>query len=85
MSVIIVNQIILKKLVLVFISFIALGSFSQNKYFEISGQVVAADSMLPLESATVYLEREKDSTVITYTISDADGKFYSKIQLMMTG
>lgn len=75
MSVIIVNQIIMKKLLLVFIAFIALSSFSQNKSFEISGQLVAADSTLPLESATVYLEREKDSTVITYTISDADGKF----------
>jgi hypothetical protein len=78
LSVIIVNQIIMKKLVLVFISFIALGSFSQNKSFEISGQLVAADSTLPLESATVYLEREIDSTVITYTISDADGKFLLK-------
>lgn len=65
----------MKKLALVFIAFLALSSYSQNKSFEISGKLIAEDSKLPLESATIYLERVKDSAVVTYTISDADGKF----------
>ncbi len=37
--------------------------------------LISEDSSTPLESATIYLEREKDSSVVTYTISDKDGKF----------
>ncbi len=49
--------------------------YSQNKSFEITGQIVAEETGLPLESATVYLERERDSTLNTYTISDKNGNF----------
>ncbi|GGD86529.1 outer membrane beta-barrel protein [Planktosalinus lacus] len=48
---------------------------SQIKPFEITGQIVASDTGEPLESATVYLERERDSTLNTYTISDKNGNF----------
>jgi hypothetical protein len=65
----------MKKLLLVLSILLSLSSFSQNKSFEISGKLIASDTKLPLESATVYLERVKDSSVVTYTISDADGKF----------
>jgi hypothetical protein len=47
-------------------------SFSQN--FEITGTLKDKDNNL-IESATVYLESIKDSTMITYTISDAKGAF----------
>ena len=50
-------------------------SFGQAKDFKISGTVVSDDEKTPLESATVYLERAKDSTLITYTITDKEGKF----------
>ena len=50
-------------------------SFSQTKDFKIFGTILSEDDTLPLESATVYLERVKDSALITYTISDKDGKF----------
>ncbi|MCD2260179.1 outer membrane beta-barrel protein [Psychroserpens luteolus] len=50
-------------------------SFSQTKSFKISGIIVAEDNKQPLESATIYLERVKDSSLVTYTISDKDGKF----------
>jgi len=50
-------------------------SFSQNKSFKVSGTIIASDDQSILESATVYLERIKDSTLVTYTISDKDGKF----------
>ncbi|SDH97632.1 outer membrane beta-barrel protein [Winogradskyella thalassocola] len=65
----------MKKLILVFAVLFALQSFSQEKSFEIIGTLKAEDTEQPLESATVYLERVKDSSVVAYTISDKDGKF----------
>ncbi|WP_298895675.1 outer membrane beta-barrel protein [uncultured Psychroserpens sp.] len=50
-------------------------SFSQSKSFKVSGTIVGEDNKQPLESATIYLERVKDSSLVTYTISDKDGKF----------
>lgn len=50
-------------------------SFSQAKIFKISGVVQADDTKEPLESATVYLERVKDSSLVTYTISNRNGTF----------
>lgn len=71
-----------------FLFFIALlcftVSFSQSNTFEISGTVVSADDKTPLESATVHLERLKDSTVVTYTITDKNGKFFLKDNLSDT-
>ena len=52
-----------------------LSTIAQNKEFKISGTVITDGDKQPLESATVYLERIKDSTLVTYTISDRDGKF----------
>ena len=52
-----------------------MSSFSQNKSFKINGTVFAQDTKGPLESATVYLERPKDSSLVTYTISDRNGEF----------
>ncbi|MEX0997553.1 MAG: outer membrane beta-barrel protein [Flavobacteriaceae bacterium] len=48
---------------------------SQQKSFEVIGQIVSKEDGVPLESATVYLERERDSTLNTYTISDRNGNF----------
>ena len=47
-------------------------SFAQN--FEITGTLKDKDNNL-IESATVYLESIKDSTMISYTISDDKGNF----------
>ena len=46
--------------------------FAQN--FEIYG-TLQDENKTPIESATVYVESIQDSTMITYTISDKDGKF----------
>src|SRR5690606_28350048 len=54
---------------------ITLLSFSQNKPFKVIGKVVDGDENLPLESATVFLQRTKDSTMVTYTITDRGGNF----------
>ncbi|QNK78991.1 outer membrane beta-barrel protein [Winogradskyella sp. PAMC22761] len=65
----------MKKLTLVLAFLFALHAFSQEKSFELTGTLKAEDTQLPLESATVYLERVKDSSVVTYTITDKNGKF----------
>lgn len=49
--------------------------FSQGSPFKISGVLISEDDKTPLESATVYLETLKDSTLVTYTISDKNGNF----------
>jgi len=56
--------------ILLFLSTTSL--FAQN--FEIYG-TLQDENKTPIESATVYAESTIDSTMITYTISDKDGKF----------
>ncbi|TGV04796.1 outer membrane beta-barrel protein [Flavivirga rizhaonensis] len=53
----------------------SLLSFSQSKKFQISGTLISEDEKTPLEAATIHVERIKDSTLITYSISDKNGKF----------
>ena len=54
------------------------NTYSQQKSFDISGKIVSNETEETLESATIYLERERDSTIITYTISDRNGHFNLK-------
>ena len=50
-------------------------SFTGNaQEFEIKGKVTD-NEQTPLESATVYIEKVKDSTLVSYTISDTEGDF----------
>lgn len=65
----------MKYLFLVLTFFCFSLNFAQSKEFEIFGSISSIDEKIPLESATVHLERLKDSTVITYTITDKNGKF----------
>ncbi len=55
------------------ILFISAYSFSQN--FKVSGTLIDAETQNPLEAATVFMETLRDSTLITYTITDRNGKF----------
>ncbi len=50
-------------------------SFSQTKPFKISGTLITEAEKTALEAATIHLERVKDSSLITYTISDKNGYF----------
>ncbi|APX99406.1 outer membrane beta-barrel protein [Lacinutrix venerupis] len=50
-------------------------SFSQSKDFKVTGKLVDAEDQYPMEAATVFLQRVKDSALVTYTISDKDGLF----------
>ncbi|WP_336126880.1 outer membrane beta-barrel protein [Mesoflavibacter sp. CH_XMU1422-2] len=65
----------MRKLLFVVTILCSLLSFSQSKDFKISGKIVAEEDNTPLEAATVYLEREKDSSLVSYTISDKEGSF----------
>ncbi|MEO9570501.1 MAG: outer membrane beta-barrel protein [Polaribacter sp.] len=64
------------KKILILISF-SLTSFiySQTKDFTITGSIKSEDDKEILESATVHLERLKDSSIVAYTITDAKGNF----------
>ena len=53
----------------------SMSGFAQLQPFKISGTITASDTKEPLESATIYIERAKDSTLVTYTISDQNGFF----------
>ena len=64
-----------KKLLLLVLLLATSFSFSQQKSFNIKGKISAEDTKLPLESATVYLQRVKDSSLVTYTISNRKGEF----------
>jgi hypothetical protein len=65
----------MKQILIVFALLFTAFSFSQQKSFKIFGSLLAEDTKQPLESATVYLERVKDSSLITYSITDKNGKF----------
>lgn len=65
----------MKNLFFIIIFFAISLAFSQSRTIQITGDIIALDEQIPLESATVHLERLTDSTVITYTISDKEGKF----------
>lgn len=51
-----------------------ISTFSYSQSFKILGKVVDPEGE-PLESATVYVEKPADSSLVTYTISEDDGKF----------
>lgn len=64
-----------KKLLFVLILFTSTLFFAQSYPFKISGKIISEKEQLPIDAATVHIEKAKDSTVITYTISDSDGNF----------
>ncbi|WP_424493196.1 outer membrane beta-barrel protein [Salinimicrobium sp. GXAS 041] len=43
--------------------------------FEITGKIVDQEEGFPLESATIFVERIADSSLVAYTISDKEGNF----------
>ena len=49
--------------------------FSQSTSYKISGTIKDSKDKSLLESATIHLEKLKDSSVVTYTISDEKGAF----------
>lgn len=60
--------------VLLFIS-----SFVFGQDISIKGQITDKNTKLPLDAATIYISKVKDSTLVEYTISNAKGFFEFKI------
>lgn len=54
--------------------FFICSNFIFSQQFKISGKVTDENSE-PLGSATVYLQKAKDSSLVTYTISEENGQF----------
>ena len=59
------------------ILFLSCFCFSQNKSFEIYGILKSKrdSTTLPIDNATIYTKRIKDTTLVSYTISDTEGRF----------
>ena len=79
-----------KKLLLICL-LISSIAFSQTKNFSITGIVKSEEDKELLESATVHAERLKDSSIVTYTITNTKGSFNligktsdSKIKLVVS-
>jgi len=68
-----INQ--MKKILSIGVILITTLAFSQTKSFKISGKITSEVDNISLESATVYLQRIADSSLISYTITDKNGNF----------
>ena len=65
----------MKKLLFVFTILLATTTFSQSYPFKITGKINSEKEKTPIEAATIHLERVKDSSVVSYTISNDKGVF----------
>ena len=65
----------MKKILILISFFLTSFIYSQSKDVIITGNIKASDDKEILESATVHLERLKDSSIVAYTITDAKGNF----------
>lgn len=65
----------MQKVLVTFLFTICFFSFSSAQDFSIKGKVLDAYSKEPLEAATIYAESPKDSSLVAYGISAADGTF----------
>jgi hypothetical protein len=81
----------MKKILFFSCLFISTITFSQTKKFTVTGNIQSEDDKEILESATVHLERLKDSSIVSYTISNEKGAFNlegetsdSKIKLVVS-
>ena len=65
----------MKKLLLLLGLILSTFTYAQTEDFEITGVIKAADDGFLLESATVHIERLKDSSIVSYTITNSKGRF----------
>ncbi|WP_166962206.1 outer membrane beta-barrel protein [Yeosuana marina] len=68
-----------KNLFITLLLFFSLLSYSQSSDFLISGKIISKEEKQPLEFATVHVERVRDSTLITYTLSGKNGNFKMEV------
>ncbi len=65
----------MKKLLFIFTLLLTTNIFAQSYPFKITGKINSEKEKTPIESATIHLERIKDSSVVSYTISNDKGNF----------
>ena len=65
----------MKKVICSLLLLISSLAFSQSKSYTIEGFLKSKNDSILLESATIHLEKIKDSSVVSYTISDEKGQF----------
>ncbi|AZJ33477.1 Outer membrane receptor proteins, mostly Fe transport [Tenacibaculum mesophilum] len=65
----------MKKLLFIFTLLLTSSIFAQSYPFKITGTINSEKDKTTIEAATVHLERAKDSSIVTYTISNDKGKF----------
>jgi hypothetical protein len=58
-----------------FLCLLLISSGAMAQQFSISGKIVDAETQLPLESATLFVEKVQDSSLVSYTISNKAGEF----------
>ncbi|PQJ16674.1 outer membrane beta-barrel protein [Aureicoccus marinus] len=63
----------MRKTLLALLLVLPLGLLAQS--FEVTGKVLTAEGKKPLDAATVYIESLKDSSLVTYAITNASGEF----------
>ncbi|WP_299680692.1 outer membrane beta-barrel protein [uncultured Tenacibaculum sp.] len=65
----------MKKTLLIIALILSCSMYAQSYKFKISGTIKSEKEKTAIEAATIHLEKEKDSTVLSYTISDNKGNF----------
>lgn len=70
---IILKSPIMKHIFLLCLVLFTTGTWAQQ--FSISGKVVDSETRAPLESATLFVEKVQDSSLVSYTISNRTGDF----------
>ncbi|CAM1346109.1 outer membrane beta-barrel protein [Tenacibaculum crassostreae] len=65
----------MKKLLFIFTILFTSSIFSQSYQFKITGKILSEKEKTAIEAATVHIERVKDSSIVTYTITNSKGNF----------
>ena len=65
----------MKKLLLFFTLLLATNILAQSYQFKITGKINSKKEKTPIEAATIHLEKVKDSSIVSYTISNDKGIF----------
>lgn len=65
----------MKKLLFIFVLLLTSSIFAQSYQFKITGTINSEKDKTAIDAATVHLEKAKDSSIVTYTISNDKGKF----------
>ncbi|MEM6721859.1 MAG: outer membrane beta-barrel protein [Bacteroidota bacterium] len=64
-----------QRILILYFLLLASTAFAQSIAFEIKGAVSGVMDSIPLESATIYLQNNKDNSLIKYTTSNRNGEF----------